>query len=680
MSVETDTNNSNSITHSTVTYTNNNYFDNNNNSNNNNNTNNINDDNNDNDNVNNVYYTPSVRSSVSSESSIPRVVDTELKYNVNNEPVYPIIHDLSFNDHNINNNIVNNNNNLFLGEEKRYPVRNRELSSKALENIVNNNVFVAIEENINNNNFEPKNIDEALKGKDKEKWLEAMQIEYKALIDNNTWQLIDKNSLDTNTNIISGKWIYKIKKDKLGNIDRYKARWVARGFTQVEGVDYDKTFSPTVSIKTVRIILALAAIKNWKLRHLDIKNAYLYGDLDRQLYMQQPIGFEIDNKVCELKKGIYGLKQAGRQWHNKIKTELEKLGYKQLESDVCLFINNNNNNIINMILIFVDDIIVVYNHDNIINKFITHLQNIFKLRDLGELSWFLGININISKDNKNNIIIKINQNQYIKNMLNKYGFNNKSTKRSRIPIKIKNNNDTNNNNNNNITNNYKFDYNSVTGSLLYAAIATRPDISYAVNYVCRYMSCPENNNFEDVANILRYLKTNDNLGLVYKNNNNNIDLIAYSDADWGSDTTDRKSISGYVIYLGGNLISWSTQKQSIVALSTQHAEYIALSELCKEITWINNLLEEINLKLDKPTLVRCDNAAAIAIAENNTNKYHKRTKHIDIKFHNVKDLYRDKKIEFEWISTKSMIADIFTKPVIYNQFKILRDNFMHNII
>ena len=344
--------------------------------------------------------------------------------------------------------------------------------------------------------------------------------------------------------------------------------------------------------------------------------------------MKQPDGFQISGKeelVCRLNKSIYGLKQAPRCWNDAIDLLIKKLSFIQSDSDSCVYVRNKDNDLC-IIALYVDDIIIAAKSLKQIEIVKSCLSNSFKMKDLGRIKHFLGINVNQSADND---VITIEQTAYVKNILNKFNLNNANPVRTPIDISCKLDC-----NDENAT---LFDeklYQMAVGSLLYLSSRTRPDIAHAVSMVARYNSKPTVQHWTAVKRILRYLKGTLNFGLVYSKKDT-IECIGYSDADWAGDAKDRKSTSGYCFFMNGSLISWRSCKQTCVALSTAESEYVALSAATQEAIWLNRLLIDICAKPDSPIIIHEDNQAAMCIAKNPIQ--HPKTKHISIKFHFIRE-------------------------------------------
>ncbi|VVA32593.1 Hypothetical predicted protein, partial [Prunus dulcis] len=377
-------------------------------------------------------------------------------------------------------------------------------------------------------------------------WTKAMDEEISALQMQGTWVLVPPPA---NTNIVGSKWIYKLKRHSDGSISRYKARLVAQGFSQEAGFDYEETFSPVVRHATVRIILSLAASNHWSLRQLDVKNAFLHGELEEEVYMKQPQGFEDPHHpdyVCKLQKSLYGLKQAPRAWNAKFTGFLPALGFKMSHSDPSLFVKYSDSAIV-VLLLYVDDIILTGSNPQVIQEVIIELGSVFELKDMGILTYFLGLQISC----KSNGDIFVSQQKYATDLLAKSGMS--SCKPCPTPLKphtqilltdgipLKD----------------PKQYRSIVGALQYLTF-TRPDIAYSVNIVCQFMNNPTEHHFFLVKRILRYLQGTLSHGFTYSSSGPLL-LSAYSDSDWAGDINTRRSTTGFVVYLGSNPVSWQSK-------------------------------------------------------------------------------------------------------------------------
>ncbi|WVZ83847.1 hypothetical protein U9M48_030944 [Paspalum notatum var. saurae] len=504
---------------------------------------------------------------------------------------------------------------------------------------------------------EPNSLEDALNDP---KWKNAMQQEYDALIRNKTWHLVPQPK---GTNLIDCKWVFKIKKKADGSIDRYKARLVAKGFKQRYGIDYEDTFSPVVKIATVRLVLSVAISRGWCLRQLDVQNAFLHGVLEEEVYMKQPPGFEdlrIPQHVCKLDKAIYGLKQAPRAWYSRLSSKLVAMGFQASKSDMSLFIYQKGN-IVMYMLIYVDDIIVTGSSMEAISALLKDLREEFALKDLGNLSFFLGIEVQ-----KEGNGILLSQEKYALEILSRVGMTYcrpcttplpSSEKLSRFEGKELSTEDG-------------TKYRSIVGALQYLTL-TRPDLSYSVNKVCQFLHSPTSSHWTAVKRILRYVKNTLDLGLKINPTNSTM-VSAFSDADWAGSIDDRRSTGGFAIYFGPNLISWSARKQATVSRSSTEAEYKSVANATAEIMWVQSLLKELGVSQRQPPCLWCDNIGATYLSANPV--FHSRAKHIEIDFHFVREKIAKKELQIRLIYSKDQIADGFTKSLGVQKLEEFRRN------
>ena len=504
---------------------------------------------------------------------------------------------------------------------------------------------------------EPESIEEALADED---WTAAANAEYESLMENNTWELV---SLPEGRKPIECKWIFKVKRGSNGEVNRYKARLVAKGFAQKYGVDYDETFAPVVRYSSIRALLAYAIQNDMILHQMDVVTAFLNGTLEENIYMQQPAGYIQPGKeklVCKLKKSIYGLKQSPRCWNKAFKEYMESIGFKQSNADPCIFIKTEESEKI-IVAVYVDDLIIATKTNEKMEEVKKSLSSRFKMKDLGRLHHCLGITIEYDETRR---CLWLHQKPYILKMLEKFGLSQAKTVSTpaNLSVKLRKNDET----------SKLVDpalYQSMVGSLLYAAIATRPDISQAVGAASRYCSQPNEAHLTAVKRILRYLKGTVNLGLKYEKSQSGT-LTGYSDADWAGDLDDRHSTSGNLFLLAGGPITWLSKKQPTVALSTAEAEYMSLCSATQEAVWLRALLNEFNFHQEQPTVIKEDNQGTISMARNPVS--HSRTKHIDIKYHYVRETISNGYVTLEYCPTEHMIADLLTKPLARERFETLR--------
>ena len=508
---------------------------------------------------------------------------------------------------------------------------------------------------------EPTSVEEALNSPDSNKWKEAMKLEMESIARNNVWTLVEP---PRDRKPISCKWVFKKKIGSDGSVCSYKARLVAQGFTQKIGIDYEETFSPVVRFESVRTVLSLAAQHGLHVHHMDVSSAFLNGELSEELYMKQPDGFVMkgkENLVCKLSKSIYGLKQSAKCWNSALDSYLKELNFKQSSSDSCIYTLISDDDVC-IIAVYVDDIIICCESLEYLSKMKSCLSTRFLMKDLGVLNYFLGVNI-VQENNK----IFINQSVYANNLLKKFGFENCKPVSTPVDISlestlVKATDDS------DIFDKEK--YQSAVGSLLYLSTKTRPDINYAVCNVAKYCSNPTTRHWCAVKRIFRYIKGTCDMGILYDSHNSS-ECIGYSDADWAGDKSDRKSTSGYCFIMNNGLVSWRTNKQSCVALSTAEAEYVALAGAAQEAIWLKHLLSDMNFDIGSPLLIKEDNQSAICLAQNP--KDHPKSKHIDIKYHFIRELVINNEIKIEYCPTNDMLADIFTKGLTADKFVKLRN-------
>ena len=512
---------------------------------------------------------------------------------------------------------------------------------------------------------EPKSVKEAFNGPHSAEWKKAMQTEFSSLMKNKTWDLVPRPK---DHNIVGNRWVYKVKRGSTGAVERFKARLVAKGYSQTEGIDFTEVFSPVARFPTIRTLLAFANAHDLEVHHMDVTTAFLNGDLDCSIYMEQPEGFfdaENPDFVCKLKKGLYGLKQSARCWNSTLDSYLKSRGYVPNEADECVYfktVKQDDGRVKFIILaVYVDDIIPISDDIALLEQEKHALCEKFDMVDNGEISYCLGLTI---KRDRINRILTISQPQYIENILIRFGMQNCRPVTTPAEPGMKyskfSDGDT------------MFDintYQKAIGSLTYAAICTRPDISAAVGALSQYMASPTETHWTGVKRILRYLRGTTNYGLMYDGNGSN-DLQGFSDADWAGDMDTRRSTSGYVFQLGNSTVSWCSRKQATVAKSSTEAEYVALSTATQEGIWLRRLLSGLKVDTRNATVIYEDNQGAIDLSKNP--KHHDRTKHIDVCHHFVRERVASKEISVIYCPTNDMTADVMTKgltTVKYQKFR-----------
>ena len=518
----------------------------------------------------------------------------------------------------------------------------------------------------------PNTIRQAMDTPEKDSWLEAIHSEVTSLFNNNTFTIMERPN---NSRVIGLKWVFKIKETKEGFIERFKVRCTALGNLQRFGYDYLETFSPVVRYSTVRMLLAKAATEKLILHQMDVDTAFLYGVLpdDEPVYVEVPKHYPIpehlkdkQNLVAKVNKSIYGLKQSPRLWNKNIDNNMLKLGFTKSNYDPCLYIRRKNGSIV-YATIFVDDIIIAGNSLNSVNEFKNQLKTLYKCKDLGELNYCLGMEITrdpITSD------ISLTQKKYMRDILKRFGQANckpASTPmepgfQSELP-------DSGGDNEN-------YPYREVVGSLMYLMVSTRPDIAYAVSYLARYLNNHEKVHHKAANHLLRYIQYTKDLGITY-HHNMSFELCGYSDSDWASDISTRKSTTGYIFMMAGGAISWKSRLQPTVALSSSEAEYMALCYAAQEAIALKRIRNEINLSISEdilPVTIFEDNQGAIAMSYNPT--HYAKTKHIHIRYHFIRERIEEGDIIVKYINTNDMLADALTKSLTKNKFDPLKKLFM----
>ncbi|MCH79609.1 retrovirus-related Pol polyprotein from transposon TNT 1-94 [Trifolium medium] len=485
-------------------------------------------------------------------------------------------------------------------------------------------------------------------------WVDAMDTELKALHQNRTWIYVDKPAHVTP---IGNKWVYKIKHKADGSIERYKARLVSKGYNQVEGLDFFDTYSPVAKITTVRTLIALASIQHWNLHQMDVNNAFLPGELQEDVYMDVPQGVTSPrpNQVCKLLKSLYGLKQASRKWYERLTALLLQHGYTQSNSDHSLFTLTKGSSF-TALLVYVDDIILAGNCMDEFDRIKQIMHHEFKIKDLGQLRYFLGIEVAHSSSG-----VTICQRKYCLDLLQDTGLIGAKPASTPLDSSIKLHQ----------TDSAAYEdiagYRRLVGKLLYLT-TSRPDITFAVQQLSQYLASPTVVHYDTACRVVRYLKGSPGRGLFFPRDST-LQLQGFVDADWANCLDTRRSTSGYYFFLGNSLISWRAKKQHTVSRSSSEAEYRALSFASCELQWLLYLLADLHVSCVKPPVLFCDNQSAIHIASNPV--FHERTKHLEIDCHFVRDKVQQGVFKLLPISTKAQLADFFTKalpPKLFQSF------------
>jgi hypothetical protein len=515
----------------------------------------------------------------------------------------------------------------------------------------------------------PQTIEEALASPEKDFWRLAIDSEMKSLIKNGTWKEVQK--LPNGRKALPCKWIFKIKLNTEGGIERFKARLVIKGFKQVEGVDYTETFAPVAKFSTVRLILAVAASLDLEIEQMDFSTAFLNGDLQEEIYMEGPAKTEVEGKILLLIKSLYGLKQAPRCWNHKIDSYLKDQGFQRCHTDNCLYVKNGF-----YILLYVDDILLITADKLMLADVKKQLMENFEMHELGDLEFIVGIRVTRDRLNKK---LCLDQSAYCERVLEKFNMNTANSVRTPLTQRLINSDDY---------DDTGFSYRGVVGSLMYLMVGTRPDIAVAVSELSRYLEKPSKEHVTAAKRVLRYLVGTKDYKLQF-DGNLSLQPVAFADADYANDQDTRRSTSGYLVQSCGGSVVWKTKTQPVVALSTTEAEYYAAAYCCQEICWMTECLKEIGVEfketemignrrnidvlqthplelLQNPIVLHEDNQACIAISKNP--ERHARTKHIEVKYHFVRDLVENGIVQLKYCNTTNQTADVLTKPLAVTDF------------
>ena len=499
-----------------------------------------------------------------------------------------------------------------------------------------------------------------IKGRhDEDKWNEAIENELASMRKHNVWTV--QSGMPPKPPV-SSKWVFRIKYNEDGSIAKYKARLCARGFSQKADIDYSETFSPVIRHTSLRILLSIAAEDDLELHQADVETAFLLPTLDEEVFMQLP-----DGQVVRLNKSIYGLKQAPRVWNEKINNILQSFGLQETPQDPCLYSGKIKGKKTYLGL-YVDDLVISSKDMNVIKYIKSSLSDLFTITDLGPLKYCLGYEI--ERDRGSNYL-KMHQSAYISRILNRANMN--DCKSSSVPmdasLKLTREMEPKSENEKQAMKNIP--YRKIVGSLLYLSSGTRPDISFAVGQVCRFLQNPGLQHWEAVKSILRYLKGTRTSGI--KLGGHRSSLRGLVDSDHAGDIDSRRSTTGYIFLLNNGPISWNSKLQPTVALSSTEAEYMALSAATQEALWLKGVLESLEYQTESETVqLFGDNQGSLKLAKNPNN--HQRTKHIDIRHHFIRGAIANKKICVDHISTQNNVSDLLTKPLGPSRFQSLLSN------
>lgn len=496
--------------------------------------------------------------------------------------------------------------------------------------------------------LEPKSYAEALSCDDAAQWQRAIDEELNAHAKNSTWEIVPRND---ETREITSKWIFKLKQNAEGKVERYKARLVARGFVQTEGIDYGEIFSPVVRMDSLRLLFSICAQFNLHYAQFDVTTAFLNGEIEEDLYLAPPDGLEIkEGFTCKLRRSLYGLKQAPRCWNTKFVEMLKLFEMRQTQCDSCVFVGSGNKMI--FLALYVDDGLIFAESELTIQRVIGYLKKHFEVKLLNS-ACFLGLEI-VQDREKSSIFL--HQRGYIKRLLERFKMS--DSKGVATPL------ESGHSLNKPETLKEKpvegIPYAEAIGSLLYCGMSTRPDIAYALSVLSKFTKEPRQLHWKGVKRVMRYLKATLNQGLMYRA----VDepkVTCYVDADYAGDQQNRRSTSGMVTFINTGPISFKAKQQDTVATSTTQAEYVACYVGVKDLIWITRFIDELGVPMDNQGWLMCDNQGAIRLVKNP--EFHDRTKHIETKFHFIREYWTAGVFELRYVQTDEQRADIFTKAL-----------------
>src|SRR2546423_2093306 len=497
---------------------------------------------------------------------------------------------------------------------------------------------------------EPSSMEEALLSPYAKEWLQAGTEENNSLESNGTWTLVPR---PVDRKVIGTKIVFRVK-DAETEQPRFKARIVAQGYSQIPGLDYTDTFAPVVKATSIRVLLAIAYILQLFIFQFDFETAFLNPIIDHEIYVEQPPYFETRNRrdwVYRLNKALYGLKQSPLLWSNDLKNALIEIGFEQSIADESIFVYDKNDSYI-ILAVYVDDILTLAKTQQEIQFVFNELSRKFKLRNLGPVKKFLGLDIYRPTPTGP---VYLSQSTYARKMLHKFDMAKCNPVKApcessvhfhkRTPDEESANGEL---------------YRQMIGSLMFLAQYTRSDIAYAVSALSQFNKDPSIHHFRAVKHLLRYVQGTKDLSTVFNGNPSDL-LIGYSDASYANNPDDRKSTSGILFFAANGIISFQSSKQSVIAMSTMESEYMALSEAAKEAIFLTKLLRSLKFNVSQPVLIKTDSESALDHVKNNVK--HARTKHIDIRHHFIRTACSDGHVTLQHVPSASQIADVLTKPL-----------------
>ena len=516
---------------------------------------------------------------------------------------------------------------------------------------------------------DPRSLFEAKQSNYWTEWLAAIQSELESLREKGVYEEV--HQLPPHRQPVKCKWVLRIKRDKDGTISRFKARLVAKGFTQIPGQDFTFTFAPVARWDSIRSLLCITALNDLELCQLDVKTAYLNGPLEEEIYMKAPEGFNYSSPFWRLRKGLYGLRQAGRQWYLTLHQAYSELGYKRCESDWSVYTRRSASGL-SMSATSVDDILIASDSRSESDKAAAEINDKFSVTDSSNAEWILGCRITRSRPKH---LLMLDQCRFVTSILCQYKMDGCNSLPTPSPMwRLTSDMCPKDDAERAAVAQHPYNqYPAIVGKCMYLATCTCPDISYSVRELARFMSNYGKRHYEAAKHLLRYLNGTRSRGIIYGDIDNAAPTFhSFTDSDWAM-SDNRKSVSGFLVECGGGAVTWSSKQQAVIALSSCEAEYISCTHCARQIIWLRTLFYELGHPQTKPTTLYCDNQGTVACTHDPHS--HSRMKHIDIRAHFIRDCVNRGVINVIHIPGAQNPADLLTKPLP----KVAHQNWLHRL-
>jgi hypothetical protein len=507
----------------------------------------------------------------------------------------------------------------------------------------------------------PQTFNQARRAPDWDEWQSAMESELGKMDKYNVWDTVPRS---TANRLLKAKWVYSRKIDgETGRFSAYKARWVAKGYAQRAGIDYDELYAAVAHKDSVRVFLSLVNYHDYECDQVDIVAAFLNGELDEQIFLEPPEGSSIPaNQVLRLRKSLYGLKQSPRCFNKALDDWLRSQGFAPTRADPCVYRRVRNDSII-LLSVHVDDQLIAGNSRKDVDEFKKQLNARFECKDGGPVSYFLGFNIHRDRAARK---LYISQEHYVESVLDRFGMTDSSPAKQPLPSNFVSRPAT----DEEFAEARHEEYPAMVGSIMYAATITRPDIAFAAGLLARTASKWNKTHVHAARHLLRYLRGTTDLCLTFDAIGGQRLALGYADADWGGCLDTRRSTTGYLFQTFGGPVAWKSRRQQTTALSTAEAEYMASADAARQALWLRLLLEDLQESTKGPFPILNDNNACIQLSKNPV--HHDRSKHIDMRHHFLRDRVLDSSIILSHVPSSDNLADLLTKSLPPDKFNDLR--------